>query len=89
VLESEGPESLDPSFDEGRGATPADLAVASWRKSLRSAANGSCVEVAHLRGSQVGVRDSKARGRGPVLVFSSRDWGTFLAGVKHGDFDIA
>ena len=65
----------------------ADVAGAAWRKSSWSAANGSCVEVAHLQHGEVGVRDTKDRGMGAVLIFGASEWDAFLSGVKHGDFD--
>lgn len=68
-------------------ARQADIAGATWRKSSWSAANGSCVEVAHLQHGEVGVRDTKARGMGPVLIFKSPEWDAFLSGVKSGEFD--
>jgi len=64
-----------------------DIAGASWRKSSWSGANGSCVEVAHLQHGEVGVRDTKDREMGPVLVFTRPEWDAFLVGVKHGEFD--
>ncbi|MEV0278151.1 DUF397 domain-containing protein [Streptomyces sp. NPDC050610] len=63
------------------GSWPAD-SEAIWRKSSYSGAQGDCVEVADLNGSQA-VRDSKA-GRGPVLGFTGAAWADFIRGVKHG-----
>ncbi|MPZ67597.1 MAG: DUF397 domain-containing protein [Pseudonocardiaceae bacterium] len=34
----------------------------------------------------VGVRDSKDR-TGPVLAVGPREWSTFLAGIRGGEFD--
>jgi hypothetical protein len=87
VHESETAISLDPGRRDD--VSPADIAAARWRKSSWSAANGSCVEVAPLDGRRVGVRDTKALPRGPVLIVTNREWDAFLAGVRHGDFDIA
>jgi hypothetical protein len=57
---------------------------------LPVAADGSgdhgCVEVEFHRG-QVGVRDSKAHGNGPVLAFTRREWDAFITGAKAGEFD--
>lgn len=44
-------------------------------------ANGSCVEVAHLPGGQVAVRDSKDK-TGPVLRFSHDQWQGLLDAIK-------
>jgi hypothetical protein len=60
----------------------------SWRKSSWSAYNGSCVEFAELEHGRVGVRDTKANGSGPVLVFTHAEWKLFLASVKSGDLDL-
>jgi hypothetical protein len=88
VLGSEGQISPEDASSQIRGTDPADIARAVWRKSSWSAANGSCVEVATLRDDLVGVRDTKDREKGPVLVFGQFDWNAFLHGVKHGEFDI-
>ncbi|MGW4326704.1 DUF397 domain-containing protein [Nocardia sp. NPDC004573] len=46
-----------------------DLPGAKWLESSRSGTGGDCVEVAHLEGGTVGVRDSKDP-TGPALVFT-------------------
>ncbi|RZU49257.1 uncharacterized protein DUF397 [Krasilnikovia cinnamomea] len=63
-----------------------DLGAARWRKSSVSG-DGGCVEVACVNG-EVGVRDTKDRGSGPVLTFTEREWAAFLAGARAGEFDI-
>jgi hypothetical protein len=63
-----------------------DFTHAVWRKSTRSGDNGGqCVEVAFLD-TAVGLRDSKDRGRGPVLIFTPGEWGAFVAGAADGEF---
>ena len=58
-----------------------------WFKSSFSGANnGDCVEVAFAPG-QVGVRDSKEHGAGPVHAFPAEEWAAFLAGVRTGQFE--
>ncbi|GAB6897159.1 DUF397 domain-containing protein [Kineosporia succinea] len=56
-----------------------------WRKSSFSAVNGNCVEVAFRGTGDVAVRDSKAKGLGPVLSFSGDAWGAFLDGIASGE----
>jgi hypothetical protein len=61
-----------------------DLSTAKWQKSSRSGSNG-CVEVAFIEG-QVAIRDSKDR-HGPVLLFSRREWASFLMAAREGEFE--
>ncbi|GCD99074.1 DUF397 domain-containing protein [Embleya hyalina] len=58
----------------------------SWHKFRRSDESSNCVEVAGTvdAGGGVGVRDTKARGQGPVLEFGSSSWGRFLEAAKRG-----
>jgi hypothetical protein len=66
-----------------------DNTFAGWRKSSYSGDGNSCVELAVSRpesrdgtGPTVGVRDTKANGRGPVLEFSPSAWREFLSRIK-------
>jgi hypothetical protein len=63
-----------------------NLVGAEWFKSSRSQGTGECVEVAHLDGGHVGVRDSK-NPTGPALVFTPGEWEAFTSGVRDGRFD--
>ncbi|GAB4588069.1 DUF397 domain-containing protein [Nocardia sp. IFM 10818] len=60
--------------------TIADALGACWFKSTYSESGGQCVEVAFLDAASVGIRDSKNPG-GPVLIFGSREWDAFIAGL--------
>jgi hypothetical protein len=60
-----------------------------WFKSTRSGNNGACVEVALLTDDEVGIRDTKARGQGPILTFTRAEWNVFVGGAKDGQFDPA
>jgi Domain of unknown function (DUF397) len=68
------------------GVPAGDLPGARWRKSGRSSAQGNCVELARLSGSEVAIRNSR-HPAGPALVFTGAELDAFLGGVKDGDFD--
>jgi hypothetical protein len=57
-----------------------------WIKSRRCSADG-CVEVAHLPGGNVALRDSKDASKA-AHVFDRDEWVAFIAGVKDGEFDL-
>lgn len=64
----------------------ADLTNAQWIKSRFCSADG-CVEVAHLPGGNVALRDSKDVGKA-AHVFDREEWFAFIAGAKNGEFDL-
>lgn len=56
---------------------------AGWRTSTRSSNGGNCVEV-DFTAVGVKMRDSKARGTGPIIDFSPTQWAAFLAESVRG-----
>jgi hypothetical protein len=62
-----------------------DMSDVTWITS-RACNNSACVQVAHLPGGMVALRDSKDTGKA-AHVFDGEEWGAFLAGVKNGEFD--
>jgi len=63
-----------------------DLDNAVWITS-RACNNSACVQVAHLPGGMVAVRDSKDTVK-PAHVFDGEEWAAFVTGVKAGEFDL-
>ncbi len=63
-----------------------DLSEARWVRS-RACSTDGCVEVAHLAGGSVAVRDSKDESM-PAHVFDREEWSAFITGVKNGEFDL-
>lgn len=59
---------------------------AAWMTS-RACNNSACVQVAHLPGGMVAIRDSKDTGK-PAHVFDRAEWEAFVTGVKAGEFDL-
>ncbi|MEV7777646.1 DUF397 domain-containing protein [Kitasatospora sp. NPDC088351] len=66
-------------------AIPVDLSDVSWFKSTYSDNGGTCVEVSPDLPDIVPVRDSKDLG-GPVLVFPTGVWQSFVTAVQAGEF---
>jgi hypothetical protein len=54
-----------------------------WRKASHSGGGDNCIEVAIVTNGPIGVRDSKDQ-RGPILVFSPRQWTAFTSAVRDG-----
>ena len=63
-----------------------DTSNAVWITS-RACNNSACVQVAHLSGGMVAIRDSKNTTK-PAHVFDSEEWAAFVTGVKAGEFDL-
>lgn len=65
-----------------------DLSEAAWVKSSFSgdgSGDGSgCVEIAHLPGGSVALRDSRNPGREP-LCFTADEWSAFRQGIQAGE----
>jgi hypothetical protein len=64
-----------------------DLSRAIWRKALKSAHNGGCVEIAANLPDVTAVRDSK-RPDGGAHVVDRVAFAAFLADVKGGRYDL-
>ena len=62
------------------------ISQAAWISS-RACNNSACVQVAHLPGGMVALRDSKDTAK-PAHVFDRDEWTAFVAGVKAGEFDL-
>lgn len=74
-------------YYRSHAVTSAGFSRASWRKSSFSNFNGNCVEVRRTPDGRIAVRDTKAKGAGPVLIFTQAEWDAFMAGAKEGQFD--
>jgi hypothetical protein len=57
-----------------------------WERGTFCSGSGDCVEVG-MAADRVLVRDSADPGGG-MLRFSRREWASFVAGVKAGQFDL-
>lgn len=63
-----------------------ELNSARWIRS-RACSTDGCVEIAHLSGDLVALRDSKDTGKA-AHVFDREEWAAFIAGAKSGEFDL-
>jgi Domain of unknown function (DUF397) len=63
-----------------------EMSDTSWITS-RACNNSACVQVAHLSGGLVALRDSKDTTKA-AHVFDGDEWAAFLTGVKNGEFDL-
>jgi hypothetical protein len=63
-----------------------DISNAAWISS-RACNNSACVQVAHLPGGMVAVRDSKDTTK-PAHIFDRGEWAAFVTGVRAGEFDV-
>jgi hypothetical protein len=70
---------------DGAGNMDDELTRATWRTASYTQGNGSCVEVADLRGGRIAVRDTKDR-IGPALILTADVWRAFLAYAQQRDF---
>ncbi|MFI7124876.1 DUF397 domain-containing protein [Nonomuraea sp. NPDC050153] len=68
------------------GMSASVLSGVKWRKSQRSNADGSCVELAELPGGRIAVRNSRFPD-GPVLVYTKAEVRALILGAKDGEFD--
>ena len=76
------------SYSGANGGNCIEVAL-TWMKSSYSDDNGgNCIEVAPGIPDAVPVRDSKDP-HGPVLVFPTGGWSSFVAALKSGEFPAA
>lgn len=60
-----------------------DLSGAAWHKSPFSNGGEQCVEIAHIPGGGVALRDSKNRQRHD-LRYTAEEWDAFRKGIIEG-----
>ncbi|MGH3938913.1 MAG: DUF397 domain-containing protein [Pseudonocardiaceae bacterium] len=63
-----------------------DLRHVQWRKSSRSGAGNTCVEVTGLDGGHRAMRDSKDPA-GPALKFTPAEWTAFIARIRDNELE--
>lgn len=61
-----------------------DQGATQWHKSSFSHQDGQCVEQGVYLTGEVAVRDTKAKGAGPVLAFDAQSWNSFVEVISQG-----
>jgi hypothetical protein len=74
------------NHQDNGGKTVEQTDSLTWFKSSASS-SGACVEVAHVPGGGVALRDTKDRAK-PAHFYTREEWAAFLAGAKNGEFDL-
>lgn len=57
------------------------MSTYGWRKSRYSGQDANCVEVAPAENGVL-IRDTKDRGTGPVIAFTTAEWTAFLQDIR-------
>jgi hypothetical protein len=63
-----------------------DPQQANWRTSSFTDKD-NCFELADLGNDEVGLRDTKDQGEGPILRLTRRQMAGLVTGIKAGEFD--
>lgn len=67
-----------------RSKDSGECVEAGWRKSSYSESHHECVEVGGLSTRIIGIRDSKAGERSPILEFDASEWRQLVTLIKEG-----
>nr|WP_285504109.1 DUF397 domain-containing protein [Streptomyces sp. NBRC 13847] len=73
------------SYSGNNGGNCIEVALTWMKSSYSDRDGGNCIEVAPGIPDSVPVRDSKDP-NGPVLVFPTGGWSSFVGAVKNGEF---
>ncbi|MFC9234105.1 DUF397 domain-containing protein [Streptomyces decoyicus] len=76
------------SYSGANGGNCIEVALTWMKSSYSDRDGGDCIEIAPGIPDAVPVRDSKDP-HGPVLVFPTGGWSSFVAALKNGEFPVA
>ncbi|WP_329127813.1 DUF397 domain-containing protein [Streptomyces caniferus] len=76
------------SYSGNNGGDCVEVALTWMKSSYSDRDGGNCIEIAPGIPGAVPVRDSKDP-HGPVLVFPTGGWSSFVAALKSGKFPAA